>query len=73
MWINAINNSKAVQSLGFGNLCVLVLEGEDAIARVRALNGATDPTKAAPGTIRGDYGTVCPYNVVHASSSARRR
>ena len=46
-----------------------ILEGEDAINLVRQLVGATDPLKAAPGTIRGDYGTVLPYNVVHASDS----
>ncbi|MGE5554507.1 MAG: nucleoside-diphosphate kinase [Betaproteobacteria bacterium] len=46
-----------------------ILEGENAIELVRQLLGATDPLKAAPGTIRGDYGTVLPYNVVHASDS----
>lgn len=46
-----------------------ILAGEDAIALVRQLVGATDPLKAAPGTIRGDYGTVLPFNVIHASDS----
>ena len=43
------------------------LQGENAIARVRELLGPTDSTKAAPGTIRGDYGTDMMKNVVHAS------
>ncbi len=47
----------------------LVLEGEDAIARVRALIGPTDSRVAAPGTIRGDFGEDVMVNVCHASDS----
>ncbi len=47
----------------------IVLEGEDAIARVRELMGATDPAKAAPGTIRKDFGSSIEANAVHGSDS----
>jgi nucleoside-diphosphate kinase len=47
----------------------LALEGEDAIARVRDLLGPTDSTKAAKGTIRGDFGETNMINVCHASDS----
>lgn len=52
-----------------GPLIALVLEGEEAVARVRALNGATDPAKAAPGTIRADFAQSVRRNAVHASDS----
>lgn len=52
-----------------GPLVVLALEGEDAISGVRALNGATDPAKAAPGTIRHAFGPTMGSNVVHSSDS----
>lgn len=44
-----------------------VWEGEDAIAKVREIIGATDPKKAAPGTLRHDYGESIQRNLVHAS------
>jgi nucleoside-diphosphate kinase len=47
----------------------LVLEGEDAIAKNRELMGATDPSKATPGTIRGDFGRSITRNTVHGSDS----
>jgi nucleoside-diphosphate kinase len=46
-----------------------VIEGDQAIARVRELNGATDPAAAAPGTIRARYGLDKRRNSVHASDS----
>jgi len=52
-----------------GPLVALVLEGDEAIAVVRALNGATDGRAAAPGTIRGDYSLSNRENLVHASDS----
>jgi nucleoside-diphosphate kinase len=52
-----------------GPIMVLALEGENAIADVRALNGATDPAKAAPGTIRHAFGPSMGSNVVHSSDS----
>ncbi|MDQ6734665.1 MAG: nucleoside-diphosphate kinase [Nitrospirota bacterium] len=53
-----------------GPVVVLVLEGKDAIKRNRELMGATDPAKAAPGTIRAAYGTNIEFNAVHGSDSA---
>lgn len=47
----------------------LILEGDDAVARVREVLGPTDSRKAAPGTIRGDLGTDNMRNMVHASDS----
>src|SRR5687768_3039945 len=48
-------------------LVALALEGPNAIAVVRALNGATRPHEAAPGTIRGDFALETAQNIVHAS------
>lgn len=47
-----------------------VVEGQDAIAAVRAANGATDPAEAEEGTVRGDHGLNIQENVVHGSDSA---
>lgn len=48
---------------------VMALEGDDIVQKVRDLLGPTDSKKAAPGTIRGDFGTDMMVNVVHASDS----
>ncbi|HXG50754.1 MAG TPA: nucleoside-diphosphate kinase [candidate division Zixibacteria bacterium] len=50
-----------------GPVFVSVLEGEDAISRNREIMGATDPAKAAPGTIRRDWGKDVEQNAVHGS------
>src|SRR6266850_5253555 len=47
----------------------VVLEGESAISVVRTTMGATNPTDAAPGTIRGDLALAMPDNLVHGSDS----
>ena len=47
----------------------IVLEGENAIARLRDLMGATDPAKAAAGTIRKDFASSIEANAVHGSDS----
>jgi len=47
----------------------IVLEGDNAIARLRELMGATDPAKAAPGTIRKDFAASIEANAVHGSDS----
>lgn len=52
-----------------GPVIVQVLEGEDAVARHREIMGATDPKKAAPGTIRADLAESIEQNVVHGSDS----
>jgi nucleoside-diphosphate kinase len=50
-------------------LVAAVLEGPNAIAVVRAMNGATRPNEALPGTIRGDFALETAQNLVHASDS----
>ncbi|MDR3352259.1 MAG: nucleoside-diphosphate kinase [Zoogloeaceae bacterium] len=52
-----------------GPVVVQALEGENAIARNRELMGATDPKKAAPGTIRADFAESIDANAVHGSDS----
>jgi len=52
-----------------GPLVAVVLEGDEAVEVVRALNGATDGRKAAPGTIRGDLSVSNRENLVHGSDS----
>jgi nucleoside-diphosphate kinase len=59
-----------VRYMSSGPVVVSVLEGEDAVARHRALMGATDPAKAEPGTIRRDFATSIEANVVHGSDAA---
>jgi nucleoside-diphosphate kinase len=56
-----------VQYMISGPIVVQVLEGENAIAKNREIMGATDPKKAAPGTIRADFGTSIEANAVHGS------
>ncbi len=48
----------------------MVLEGDDVIARLRDLMGATDPAKALPGSIRKDFASSIEANAVHGSDSA---
>jgi nucleoside-diphosphate kinase len=50
-----------------GPCLTIVLEGEDAIARLREIMGATDPAKAAPGTIRKDFASSIEANCIHGS------
>ena len=50
-----------------GPIFVSVLEGENAILKNREIMGATDPAKAAPGTIRKDWGNDVEQNAVHGS------
>ncbi len=52
-----------------GPLVAIVFEGDQAVEVVRALNGATDGRKAAPGTIRGDLSLSNRENIVHGSDS----
>lgn len=53
-----------------GPIVAMMLEGDDAVKTVRELMGATDPKKASPGTIRGDFGEIITENIVHGSDSA---
>ncbi len=52
-----------------GPILVSVLEGEGAISKNREIMGATDPAKAAPGTIRRDWGKDVEKNAVHGSDA----
>ncbi len=58
-----------VKYISSGPLVALVLEGEDAVARVRRLIGATDPSKAAAGTLRADFGESLTANGLHGSDT----
>lgn len=59
-----------IEFMSSGPIMVQVLEGEDAIARNRALMGTTDPQQAAPGTIRADFAASIDANAVHGSDAA---
>ena len=59
-----------VRYMTSGPVLVQVLEGEDAVAKNREIMGATDPKKAAPGTIRADLAASIEQNVVHGSDAA---
>jgi nucleoside-diphosphate kinase len=59
-----------VRYMSSGPVMVQVLEGENAVARNRDIMGATDPKKAAPGTIRADLAESIERNVVHGSDAA---
>ena len=61
--------SELVDFMTSGPVMVQVLEGEDAIAKNRDLMGATDPKKAAPGTIRADFAESIDANAVHGSDA----
>jgi nucleoside-diphosphate kinase len=53
-----------------GPTVCMVLEGENAVAAVRAMMGKTNPQDAGPGTIRGDLSQVTGRNIVHGSDSS---
>jgi len=59
-----------VRYMSSGPVMVQVLEGDSAIARNREIMGATDPAKAAAGTIRADLARSIEQNVVHGSDAA---
>jgi nucleoside-diphosphate kinase len=52
-----------------GPVVVVVVEGENAISKVREIMGATNPKDAAPGTIRADFASDIEHNIVHGSDS----
>ena len=54
-----------------GPVLVMVLEGENAVTRNREIMGATDPSKAATGTVRADFATSIERNAVHGSDSLK--
>ncbi len=61
---------RLVEHVLSGEVVVMLVEGERTIVRMRELSGATDPTKAAKGTIRGDFGSSITENIIHAADSA---
>lgn len=61
--------SDLVKFMTSGPVMIQVLEGEGAIAKNRELMGATDPKKAAPGTIRADFAESIDANAVHGSDA----
>jgi len=61
--------SSLTDFMSSGPSIVMVLEREDAVSKLREIMGATDPAKAAPGTIRKDLATSVERNVIHGSDS----
>ena len=59
-----------VDFMASGPCVPMVLEGDNAIAKLRELMGATDPAKAAPGTIRKDFASSIEANRIHGSDAA---
>jgi nucleoside-diphosphate kinase len=51
-----------------GPIVACLIEGDDCVRKIRTIIGATDPAKAAPGTVRKLYGTSITQNCVHASN-----
>ncbi len=60
--------SSLCEFMASGPIVVILLEGENCQRRLRELVGATDPTKAAKGTIRKEFGSSIQENVVHAAN-----
>jgi nucleoside-diphosphate kinase len=58
-----------VEFITSGPVVAMEWSGESAVSVARTLMGATDPKQAAPGTIRGDFGLIVTYNIVHGSDS----
>jgi nucleoside-diphosphate kinase len=58
-----------VEFITSGPIVAVVVEGDKSVEVVRKLMGETDPVKAAPGTIRGDYGLDIGENLIHGSDS----
>ena len=58
-----------VEFITGGPTLAMVFEGEGAVALARKTIGATNPAEAEPGTIRGDFASALPWNLVHGSDS----
>jgi len=61
--------NELVSFITSGPIVAAVIEGSDAVNKVRAIIGATKPNEAAPGTVRRDFGTSITQNAIHASDS----
>lgn len=62
--------NKLVDFITSSPIIALVFQGKDAVEIIRQAMGETDPTKALPGTIRGDFGLDIQHNLIHGSDSA---
>jgi len=61
--------NELVSFITSGSVVAAVIEGSDAVNKVRAIIGATRPNEAAPRTVRRDFGTSVTQNAIHASDS----
>ncbi|MFC1924163.1 nucleoside-diphosphate kinase [Chloroflexota bacterium] len=61
--------SSLVDFITSGPIVATVIEGSNAVEATRRIMGETDPLKAAPGTIRGDFGSEIEQNLIHGSDS----
>jgi len=61
--------SSLVDFITSGPIVAIVIEGSNAVEATRRIMGETDPLKAAPGTIRGDFGSEIEQNLIHGSDS----
>ncbi|MEM2760817.1 MAG: nucleoside-diphosphate kinase [Nitrososphaerales archaeon] len=61
--------NELVSFITSGPIVAAVIEGQDAVNRVRQIIGATKPNEAAEGTVRKDFGTSITQNAIHASDS----
>ncbi len=61
-----------IDNVKLSPVVAIALEGNNAVAIIRTLAGATDPIQAIPGTIRGDYSNDMLNNIVHTSDSVQR-
>jgi len=61
--------NELVEFIMSGPVVPMVLEGENAVSRVRDIMGATNPKEADPGTIRGDFAEEISENIVHGADS----
>jgi len=64
--------NELVSYMSSSECVVLILEGDHVVETVRKINGATDPAKADPGTIRYMYGETLQINAVHGSESVEK-
>lgn len=60
-----------IEYITSGSVLKMIISGEGAIAKCRALMGATNPAEATPGSIRGDFGLTLDENVIHGSDSCQ--
>lgn len=63
---------KLIKSITYSPVIVMVIEGNNVVEITRKLAGSTDPTKAEPGTIRGDFSSDMTLNVIHTADSIER-